>query len=275
MKFYAAILPTADVLRAVGTYPRVLLSFAHNPDKALSVLHPAEVMIDSGAFTVWTTGASIDLDAYGRWCADLLARERAFDVSFINLDVIPGGPDRAATPEDRERAMAASMVNADRLRDVYGIPIMEVFHFGEPVAFLHELLARRRPGESLGFGGIAAMEHRARGKWLDAAWGEAMAWARSATVVPRLHGLGCSNEDFARRYPWWSVDSSTHAIPFRFGRTLNGKGRQEFITRPGGESLRRALPAQRIEAVRILDRWKRLERDMTAAWDRRGIEFAP
>lgn len=309
MKLYAAVSgrPPAIVARA---YPHILVSYALDAD--LGILRdytPESLLIDSGAFTVWTKGRSIDVDEYGQWCSALAGddavRERwggiggVSDLRFVNLDVIPGERGRRPTADEVTHAAEASMANADRLRDVHGLAVMEVYHYGEPPAVLDAILERRRPGEVAAVGGSVGVDHGERVRWHDAVWSHVFAHHAAvldlaepeggvAKEVPPLHGLGASNEDLARRYPWWSCDSSTFTIPQRFGRTLNDRGRQQFITRPRPThardhrgtpppaelDLRRNKDAQAIETIRILDRWARIARDMTAAWERRGIRCA-
>lgn len=281
MKLYAAVSGRAEPVVA-NRYPHVLVSFALDPRLAiLDAYTPESLLIDSGAFSVWTKGHAIDVDEYGAWCAALVRDVES--IAFVNLDVIPGVPGRKPTGSEVEHAVAASMANADRLRGTHGLRVMEVFHYGESETVLDALLARRRVGEVLGVGGSVGVDHGERTRWHDAVWRHVF----DGPVVPPMHGLGASNEDLARRYPWWSVDSSTYTIPQRFGRTLNRRGRQEFIKRPVGQhvrdhrgdppedTLRHSRSAQQIEAGRILDRWRRLERDMTRAWERRGIRYAP
>lgn len=290
MRFYAAVSGRAEPV-VDRRYPHVLVSFALDP--ALGILRaytPESLLCDSGAYTAWTKDRAVDVDAYGRWARKLASVHMAtFDLRFINLDVIPGKPGREPTYREAADAVYASMANADRLRDIYDLKVMEVFHYGEDGTVLDELLTRRREGEVIGIGGSVGVEHRRRTAWLDELWAHVFKHhtknvvyaktdgitARDESEVPPLHGLGTSNEDLARRYPWWSVDSSTYTIPQRFGRRLNRQGRQEFIETPTGQVLRRVKPAQQVEAIRILDRWRRLERDMTRAWEHRGIRYAP
>lgn len=303
MKLYAAVSGRAEPV-VDRAYPHVLVSYALDPRLTiLDAYTPESLLIDSGAFTVWTKGRTIDVDDYGAWCGEVgAAHDGKCDVAFVSLDVIPGDHGRKPTVDEVTAAAAASMTNADRLRSHHGLRVMEVYHYGEPVDVLDALLARRRPGETVGVGGSVGVPHNERTRWHDAVWAHVIAkhttvnavvgpGGRDArvdreTVVPPLHGLGASNEDLARRYPWYSVDSSTYTIPQRFGRTLNARGRQEFIRLPGehvrdrrdqppSDTLRRNKSAQAIEAGRILDRWRRLEASMTGAWERRGIRYAP
>jgi hypothetical protein len=300
VRFYAAVNGRGGAVQPVEDvrHPHVLISYALDPDLAiLRTYTPESLLIDSGAFTVWTKGRTVDVDRYGEWCAELAANDseqmRAITLAFVNLDVIPGEPRRPPTPAEVEHAASESMRNADRLRTVHGLPVMEVYHYGEAADVLAQLLARRRAGEVLGIGGSVGVQRHERRRWLDAVWGAVMADSvphpapicddvrpydvivPPTTTVPPLHGLGCSNEELARRYPWWSVDSSTYTIPQRFGRSLNARGRQEFMATSGGTVTRRVKPAQRVEAIRILHRWQRLERDMTRAWAARGVRYAP
>ena len=57
-------------------------------------------MIDSGAFTVWTKGKSIDIDEY----LDFYTRYANEIDILITLDVIPGRPFKKITVHETEQA---------------------------------------------------------------------------------------------------------------------------------------------------------------------------
>ena len=61
------------------------------------------MFLDSGAFSAWTKGESIDIDAYARFCVRLQDKVEA----IANLDVIPGEYGR--TPTDAEVRASAEV----------------------------------------------------------------------------------------------------------------------------------------------------------------------
>jgi hypothetical protein len=267
---------------------RALISFAYDR-KATFVdsirphidLDDVDLMLDSGAFSVWTSGETIDLDAYIAWASNYYS-EFDSNVVVINLDVIPGTPTGGA-PSTRERnaAVKKSMRNADTIRAA-GLPVMEVYHLHEPIRVLGQLLERRQPGELVGLGGLAG-----RG---DS--GLKMQFCRDAFrllyerngrswkgIVP-LHGLGISPDaPMGKHFPWWSIDSSSWSIFHRFGAEVARNGRaQKRSTGATREKGQRGLaafrPASDLYYIRTLRRWRRLESDYTAMWRRRGVSFA-
>ena len=87
----------------------ILLSYAYAKPKVLGLVEAAaaqgaEIIIDSGAFTAWRTGKSIDLNAYAEFLVNL-----PFKPLFaVTLDVI-GDPDATARNTERLRALGAAV----------------------------------------------------------------------------------------------------------------------------------------------------------------------
>lgn len=267
-RIYAATSDTEGYYRAMGAaeYPYVLTSFAY-PESPNRLQHTPEAMLtDSGAFTVWQLGRSIDLADYINWCNER-RRGGPSDLVHISLDVIPGVRGKAPTARQRKRAMDESLANGDALRAA-GLPIMEVYHQYEPVDYLDLLLARMAPGDLLGVsprqGGGPSMYARLR--FCEGVFAHLI--ARFGKALPKVHGLGLTSKPAVFRFPWWSVDSLSWVNPGIWGRrqTRNGTERRDPYLR--------GRPHYREERCReVLEIWQGWNQDLESLWERRGVTW--
>lgn len=267
-----AVTSSPDLTVAFGStgYPHVLLSYAYDEDNSFFAdklgYVPADWLGDSGAFTAWTLGKTIDIDGLVAWAHSHVERNPSF--LCINLDVIPGKKGETPTDAEQRKAVQESLVNADYLRDA-GLKIMEVFHFGEPVEQLGELIERRRPGEVIGIGGLVGRHSAEKNRFCDAAF----AYARDRCgwqALPPLHGLGVTpTSSTGGRYPWYSVDSSSWLAPGLYGRHVSRAG---VVGRSDKRTSNRSV--RQIYLIRVLEGWLRREQELTALWARRGVRHA-
>lgn len=120
-----------------------LCSFAYpkqfyNWMEAFKGVNGAEVIIDSGAFSAWNKGESVDLDAYVSYTKEVIDKcsQCGKKVRVVNLDVIPGKVGKTSELLSRFNLQAfkdsakKGMVNLLRFVDEGIIPI-HVFHQGE------------------------------------------------------------------------------------------------------------------------------------------------
>lgn len=276
MRTYAVALSRGDVdFLAEADVGGILVSFAHDRNGTmLGGVDQAAVMLDSGAFSAWTVGASVDLDAFARYAQRQLARFP--DAVVVNLDVIPGTAEKPIVSASAKRkAIDESAANAERLRD-YGLPICEVYHLHEPTSVLGAILERLRPGERLAFGGLArqrggqgfAVKHR----FCSAAFAylrDRFGWDK----LPPVHGLGIAPDGpiGGAAFPWASVDCSSWGSVAQYGVGVTRAGK-----RLGGRSDKR-VGNRNLAALyhrRVLDRWKRLDVEYAELWRSRGVRFA-
>jgi hypothetical protein len=177
------------------------------------------LLVDSGAFTAFTTGREILLDDYCRFL-DSISDLRPFHA--IQLDVIGDATGTLAN----YRTMRAR-----------GYDVLPVFTRGSPLEILDELYQETDyallGGVARGEGNIAYIK-----------------WVVERNHGRRLHWLGNIALPLLQRYKPYSVDSS-HWIPGRFGKvaTYAGYGKVEDLDKT---DFRRGSPPPRAEA-----RWKR------------------
>lgn len=163
------------------------------------------VMIDSGAFSAFTLGKSIDIDAYIKFCKENRAR---FDY-FIYLDAIGD--------------WKQSKVNYEIMKKegVEGIP---TYHVGEPFEFFEWLIDH---WDYVAIGGMVPYLGPTKNRYYSDALHRLMNKVHLAAKKKsvKLHGLGCTSWEYIR-YPWHSIDSTSWLSGARFQRALviNKKG---------------------------------------------------
>lgn len=153
---------------------------------------------DSGAHSARTLGLDLQIQQYAQW----LTEHQDWCTIYANLDVI-GGPD-------------ATRVNQDYLES-QGLHPVPVFHTGEPFSVLEDYIAD-------GYTYIAL------GKLLGNSQKDLTPWiARCFEVAGDravFHGFGLTVWDQLRRFPWYSVDSSSWGAGVRYGQVrLFDRGR--------------------------------------------------
>lgn len=239
----------------------------------VSFPYPLDVLIDSGAFSVWNSGRTIDIDEYIEWA--LAYRQLVHEAMIVNLDVIPGERGRRPTPPEQRRAIKQSMKNADYMRSA-GIPVMEVYHRHDPHDFLDTVLERRRPGEIVGLGvqggkasGMVPSTFRAFGNFVFS-----RVMHHSGQDVSRLipvHGLGVAPDAPLAAFPFYSIDSTSWLASGTFGRPVGPDGR--WIGAGGSDRRVENMDVRHIYHLRKIDGYLRLEKQLTRLWDDRGVRY--
>lgn len=172
-------------------------------------MNPFPLMIDSGAFSVWKQGVTIDLNAYIAFCLDLLDRHPY--VVCVNLDVINDG--------------AASYRNWKIMREA-GVPALPVYHPASDEKWLRLYL---RETDHVGLGGLVGKPRNRLRPYLDRVWTTYLTTAikGSTTRMPtaKVHGMGLTSFQLMTRYPWHSVDSTSWIRTGMYGNVLQPRRR--------------------------------------------------
>lgn len=157
------------------------------------------IFLDSGAFSL--RGKSTDPKFYESaefWdyadsYAEFIKRNAGRVVAYANLDVI-GDP-------------KLTLRNQRYLENEHGLSPVPVVHFGTNVRWLKKYLECEY--DYIGLGGLATQKHHSEvQKWLDACFG-VVCDTSGRKPSARLHGFGVTGVQMLRRYPWYSVDSTT------------------------------------------------------------------
>lgn len=150
-----------------------------------------DVFLDSGAWTAFTKGATIDLDEY----CGFIRRYSHLITTFCNLDDMN---DPQHTWENQQRM------------EEKGVPPLPVFHTGEPFEYLERYVERYA---YVGLGKIIPYTQSP-----DVIFPWLVKCFRIAGDRTVFYGLGVTNWKMLCSFPWYSVDSSSWGSGFRYGR---------------------------------------------------------
>lgn len=145
-----------------------------------------KVFLDSGAFSAFSQGISVDLGAY----CDYIHR---------NADIIefPSVLDAIGDPDGTWRNQEAM-----EARGTHPLPC---FHYGEPDAVLEYYISKY---DYITIGGMVPISTPQLKIWLDRIWDQYLT-NDDGTPKVKVHGFGLTSLPLMFRYPWYSVDSST------------------------------------------------------------------
>ncbi len=160
----------------------------------------AKVFLDSGAFSAHSLGVSIDINAY----CDYIKR---------NLDILRVEDD----------AVMASVLDGigDPLKtwqhqlhmEKMGAKPLPCFHYGEDPEYLDWYVARY---SYITIGGLVGRAQKDQEVWLDRIWEKHMLDG-SGRARLKVHAFGMTAPHLMKRYPWFSVDSSSWIQAASFG----------------------------------------------------------
>ena len=165
-----------------------MCSFANKPSQNLLNLirsYPGtEIMLDSGAFSAWNAGKTIDINKYISFIQDNHIE------LYFNLDVI-------GDVEGTKRNQA--------IMEHAGLNPIPVFHYGEPLEYLDWLVDQGYT--YIGLGGTVKKSVQQRQAFFNEVF------ARHPNI--NYHGLGVTAKPLIENYNWYSADSTTWLAPFK------------------------------------------------------------
>lgn len=188
------------------------------------------VLLDSGAFSAWKTGAVINIKEY----CDFIEDNADLFWGYVALDVIPGAYLGRTTQAQAIAAEKQSIKNYDYMLS-RGLKPIPVFHEGDDRRVLDHYLDKgatyvgispRNPGKV-----------RATQLWFDTVW----PWLVDSKGKPIVdtHAFGLTVVRLVLRYPWTSVDSRSWEYAASVGnlflpRTVDGEfcytGQPQMVT---------------------------------------------
>jgi hypothetical protein len=215
----------------------ILTSFAFKDkvDTYIDALPRARLMLDSGAYTAWSCGQTVDINALIEY-----ARHPRWS-EVVALDVI-GDAD-------------ASVRNAITMKEA-GLDVMPVFHIGDPIEHLLFYKSNfSKVGLSCRFGEPLH---------------ESLAFIRKCFAVAwpyRFHSFGWVSEKVLRKFPFDSADASTWVNPHRFGAVKPCGDSMSGGMRGQSFKLKRERSGN-IDLWMVVERYKTLERSLEQQWRR-------
>ena len=167
------------------------------------------LFLDSGAFSAFTKNVDINIDEYIEF---IKKYEQHLDV-YANLDVIKNAE--------------ATMVN-QRYMESKGLHPLPVYHLGSDHSYLEHYSENY---EYIGLGGMAGIDTPKPTiiAQLDELWMKYLA-NEDGTARVKVHGFACTGTELVKRYPWYSVDSTSWVLNGRFGSVFCPIGDLNKIT---------------------------------------------
>lgn len=153
--------------------------------------------MDSGAYSAETKGVKITLEDYVKF---VKANREYIDV-FACLDVL-------FNPE-------ASWANQMAMEAMNVTPL-PTFHFGEDFKWLIRYVEKY---DYIALGGQVGQSPQSLMAWLDEVWGEYLTNAQGQPII-RVHGFGVTSVPVMKRYPWFSVDSTSWLMAASMGKIM-------------------------------------------------------
>lgn len=168
------------------------------------------VFLDSGAFSAFTKGISVDLKQYCRYIKtneDIIEKVDG----ILCASVLDGIGDPLKTYQN-QLAMEKE-----------GVRPLPCFHYGEDERYLEWYISKY---EYITLGGMVPISTGQLFIWLDRLWSKYLTDGSGRPRV-KVHGFGLTTPSLMKRYPWFSVDSSSWIrlgfsgnILFRDGRSF-------------------------------------------------------
>ena len=161
------------------------------------------LILDSGAFCVFSRGETIELNEYIKFCI-----EHPKCSYYVNLDKMPGKKgaiNKALTTQDFNEAAEVSWNNLKNLSQY--IPkekIITVFHQGEDFEYLNRMLDNNYSYIGLGFAVYRQASQTNKIAWLM----QCKSILDKYKIFPKVHGFGITSLPVLQSFPWHSVDSA-------------------------------------------------------------------
>lgn len=185
---------------------------------------PNLFMLDSGAYSVWSRGESLELQEYIDFC--LAHPEVDY---YVNLDKIIGvkGDERSKTPEAVAAASKESWNNyLTMIRVIPEEKVIPVFHRGDSFDWLERYMDFGCKYIGIGQSGQGNLESRTR--WLNRL--KTFILGADGRPIVKTHGFAVTSMEMMKYLPWHSVDSSSWIQGGSYGMVYAPKQRnQQFV----------------------------------------------
>jgi hypothetical protein len=188
--------------------------FIKNPRKLIEYMKdytPKNLIIDSGAFSVWSNGGTVDIDEYANFCKELKELlDPRINMYVVNLDVLPGKFGQRPTKEEREAAPIKGWENMLYLESK-GLKVIHVFHQHESFEWLNKLM---KHSDYIGVSPANDCSMLEKERWMNQVYH--ILDVKNSKI--KTHGFAVTSHKQLKAYPLFSCDSSSWTAPARFGR---------------------------------------------------------
>lgn len=169
------------------------------------------LIMDSGAFSAWSKGEKIDFEKYIKY---LKHYEKGIDL-IVNLDVIPASPGVKRIPQEVIDASASKGYENYLRLIAEGFSkekVIHVFHQNEDWHWLDRMV------KEIPYIGLSPANDRTTKEkilWLDKCMDHVL--DEKGFPLVKFHGFAVTSHELMRRYPWYSVDSSSWCVQAGMG----------------------------------------------------------
>jgi len=171
------------------------------------------LMLDSGAFSAWMRKKEVDLETYIEF---ILKHDDDIDY-VVGLDVIPStyGAESVTSLEQEEAARKGwHNYLATIERGVAADKVIHVFHQGESFKWLKKAISKM---DYIGLSPANDCPTKSKIRFLD----ECMNYVcTNGEPDLKFHGFGITSTEIMKRYPFYSIDSSSWVTFSRHGTML-------------------------------------------------------
>jgi len=192
----------------------VLISFAffksaYKTREIFGDYQPKNLILDSGAFSVWSKGDEIDIDQYAVFCQDIIKLFSETNCYCVNLDVIPGKFGKRPTSQEIIDSAEQGWKNMEYLESK-GLKVIPVFHQHEDFSVLDKLTKHT---DYIGVSPANDCSMEEKLSWQDQVYSILV----KQPELIKTHGFAVTSTKQLYRYPLFSADSSSWTSPSRFG----------------------------------------------------------
>ena len=145
-----------------------------------------KIFLDSGAFSAFTQGVDIDIDGYIEYI------KQNHDIIECS-SVLDGIGDPLKTYQNQ------------CYMESKGTRPLPCFHYGEDERYLEYYIEKY---DHITLGGMVPISTKPLRLWLDTLWHKYLTDSAGRPKL-KVHGFGLTTMSLMKRYPWYSVDSSS------------------------------------------------------------------
>lgn len=242
-------------------FPRdILISVADkasykNLRNIVATLKPQNIILDSGAFTVWNSGGVMTLDdVISSYEKALKVIDNKCDAYLINLDVIPGSKGNKPTKQEAATACEQSWQNYLVLKEKFS-NVLPVFHEDDDFEYLYKMM---KETNYIAISPANDSSTKKRMIWLDKVYSILKADYKT-------HGLAATSEKIMQRYPFYSVDSINWKVIVMFANSKIHKNKQLISKLAKDKNTRTQAITNELQYY--MDSAKKI----TRLWESRGV----
>lgn len=178
-------------------------------------------LLDSGAFSVWASGATINIDdyiSYAKECIEV-AKNHNKQLRIVNLDVIPGKVGQTKTlvlstkQSDIETIDQAAKQGYENLCYFIerGIVPIHVFHQGENFKWLDKMMEKT---DYIGISPANDLSQKQKRTWIN----RVFTYIEKNNIKIKTHGFAVFEKNVMLNYPWTSCDAATYRLLGAYGQ---------------------------------------------------------